>query len=169
MNKQTKLIILRGPSGAGKSTVAKDLFKAAARPTAYIEQDHYRFMFQPPGGQEGEVKTIHEIILQTALTALRDGYDVILEGILNRPSYHEVFEVLVRAHPDNNYAFYFDVSFDETIRRHRLRKTTNLFTEEDMRGWYRDKDVLGYDFERIISEESTATQTVAMIREITDI
>lgn len=140
-----------------------------ARPTAYIEQDHYRFIFRPPGGQEGETKTIHEMILQNTLTALRDGYDVILEGILNRPSYHEVFEALVREHPDNNHVFYFDISFDETLRRHRLRKTANLFTEEDMRGWYREKDVLGYNFEYIISEKSSLAQTIMKIRKMTGI
>lgn len=46
---QTKLIILRGPSGSGKSTVAKMLFDGAVRRTALIEQDHYRFIFKPPG------------------------------------------------------------------------------------------------------------------------
>lgn len=143
--KGTKLIILRGPSGAGKSTVVQELLEATARQTAYIEQDQYRFMFKPPGGHDGETKTIHEMILHNALTALRDGYDVILEGILNQPSYHEVFEALVREHPKNNYAFYFDVSFDETVQRHRMRKKVNLFPEAGMWQWQRLKRQLGFE------------------------
>ncbi len=166
--KHTKLIILRGPSGAGKSTISKRLFESAKRNTALIEQDQYRFMFSPPGGELNS-KTIHEMILQNTLTALRDGYDVILEGILNVRSYGKTFETLIREHPTQNYLFYFDVSFNETIRRHRTRlaKGKFKFTEKDMEGWYKPRDITGYDCEHIISEQSSLEETVAKITQIT--
>jgi adenylate kinase family enzyme len=163
-----KLVILRGPSGAGKSTAAKELFKGAKRPTAFIEQDHYRFMLKPPGGKLHS-KTIHQMILQDTLTALGDGYDVILEGLLTMKSYGEVFKKLIREHPTENYMFYFDISFDETLRRNSSRITKGMFTEEDMRQWYKPHDVTGYDFEHVISDRNTLKQTLGQIRNIAKI
>jgi adenylate kinase family enzyme len=161
----TKLIILRGPSGAGKSTIAKKLFEEAKRPTALIEQDYYRFIFKPPGGALN-VKTIHEMILQNTLTALRGGYDVILDGILNVHTYGEVLGKMVSEHPQENYFFYFDISLAETLKRHSGRKTRDLFTEKDMRDWYHSNDVTGHDFERIISEQSSAEATFKYIKKV---
>jgi len=158
----TKLIVLRGPSGSGKSTVAKRLFEAAKRPTALIAQDHYRFMLNPRDGQAYS-KAIREMIHQNILTALANGHDVFLEGILSVRGYRGVFEALLEEHPDNQHFFYFDISFEETLNRHRSRRSANLFTEEDMRGWYKAGDVLGHDTERIISEKSTLEQTIDLI------
>ena len=104
------------------------------------------------------------MILQDALLGLRDGYDVLLEGILSVKSYREVFAALLDEHPRENYLFYFAVSVEETVRRHRTRQTANLFSEDDMRQWYRDHDVTGHDCERIIAEDGDAAQTVATIR-----
>lgn len=162
--KSSKLIILRGPSGSGKSTVAKALFKAATRQTALIEQDHYRFIFKPAGGHINS-KTIHEMILQNTLTALNHGYDVILEGIFTVKSYGEIFEALFREHQAENYMFYFDISFEETLKRHATRETAHLFGEKDMRAWYPASGPSKYDFEQIISEQNTVQETLRQIRQ----
>lgn len=161
--KPTRLIVLRGPSAAGKTTAAKSLFAAAPDHTVLLEQDQYRALFKPPGGDPG-VQTLQRIIVHNTLTALRDGYDVILEGILNRRAYADALATLFAEHPARNHLFYFDVSLEETLRRHAARHSANLSTEQDMRGWYRDKDVLGYDFERVIPESSSPAQTLATIR-----
>src|ERR1700674_3655633 len=89
----------------------------------------------------GAAQDVHKMILQDALLGLRDGYDVLLEGILSVKSYREVFAALLDEHPRENYLFYFAVSVEETVRRHRTRQTANLFSEDDMRQWYRDHDV----------------------------
>lgn len=158
----TRLIILRGPCGAGKSTVALRLLESP-RPTALIEQDAYRFIFNV---REGEMysKTVRQMIRDNVLIALGNGFDVILEGILRTKGYRDVFATLFREHPRNNHLFYFDVSFEETVRRHRGRAKASLFTEVDMRRWHRPRDVLGYDFERVIEEDSTLDDTVTLIR-----
>lgn len=158
----TRLIILRGPCGAGKSSVASRLLESP-RPTALIEQDPYRFIFNV---REGEMysKTVRQLIRDNVLGALGNGFDVILEGILSTTGYRDVFATLFREHPRNNYLFYFDVSFEETVRRHSGRAKAALFTAADMRTWYRPRDVLGYDFERVIGEESTLDDTVSLIR-----
>lgn len=162
----TRLIILRGPCGAGKSTVASRLL-ASPRPTALIEQDAYRFIFNV---REGEMysKSVRQMIRDNVLGALGNGFDVILEGILSTKGYRDVFATIFREHPRNNHLFYFNVSFEETVRRHRGRAKAALFSEAEMRPWYRPRDVLGYDFERIIEEDSSLDDTVSSIRSTTE-
>ncbi|MFQ9873424.1 hypothetical protein [Waltera sp.] len=38
------------------------------------------------------------------------------------------------------YAYYFDIPFEETVRRHNTRDKKQEFGEEDMRRWWREKD-----------------------------
>jgi adenylate kinase family enzyme len=160
--KGTKLIILRGPSGAGKSTVAKKLFEKVERPTVLIDQDHYRFIFKPAGGAVNS-KAIHGMIKANVLIALQDNYDVILDGIFNVKSYKQTLDEIFTAHPAGNYIFTFDISFEETLRRHRTKPNKDLWSEADMKDWYHPKDFMSYDFEYVISENSSAQQTVSRI------
>jgi len=168
MRGSSKLIILRGPSGAGKSTVAKKLFKQCKKPTLLIEQDYYRFIFKPAGGKVNS-KTIHKMIKENVLTGLSDGYDVILEGIFNVKSYKVTFSELFDIHPKNNFIFYFDISFKETIKRHRTKPNKDDWSETDMVDWYHPNDHLGYEFEETISEDSSVDQTVTRIKTVTKI
>lgn len=71
-----------------------------------------------------------------------------------------MFATLFRERPRNNYLFYFDVSFEETVRRHSGRAKAALLNEADMRRWYRPRDVL----ERVIDEHSALDDTVSLIR-----
>ena len=38
------------------------------------------------------------------------------------------------------YAYYFDLPFEETLKRHKTKPNCNEFGEEAMRGWWREKD-----------------------------
>jgi len=158
----TRLIILRGPSAAGKSSVAARLLESP-RQTALIAQDSYRFIFNVREG-EAYSKTVRQMIRENALGALHNGFDVIVEGILSSKGYRDVFATVFREHPRNNHLFYFDVSFEETLRRHRGRATGGLFSEAHMRSWYKARDLLGYDFERVIGEDRTLDDTVDLVR-----
>jgi adenylate kinase family enzyme len=164
----SKLVILRGNSGSGKSTVARDLFAQAKKPTVLIEQDYYRFIFKPAGGALNS-KTIHKMIQASVLVALEDNYDVILEGIFNVKSWRVIFDEIFKHHPKQNYVFYFDISFEETIRRHRTKPNKDEWSEADMKDWYNPKDFMGYDFEHTIDEKSTKNETVKIIKKITNI
>lgn len=166
LSSDTRLIVLRGPCGAGKSTVAARLLATRRRPTALIEQDPYRFIFNVREG-EAYSKTVRQMIRDNVLAALGNGFDVILEGILSTKGYREVVATLFHQHPQNNHLFYFNVSFEETVRRrrHSGRAKAGLFTEADMRAWYRPHDVLSYDFERVIDEGSTLDETVTLIHD----
>ena len=161
-----KLIILRGPSGSGKSTASKMLFKKAKSKIALIEQDHYRFIFNPAGGgNKPNSDTIHKMIKNDVLIALQDGFDVILEGILSVRQYDKVLEEILAIHPSHNFMYYFDTSFEETILRHATRTVTRGtgFNEEDMREWYQAAHRSNHALERIIPESFSLEETVNRI------
>lgn len=158
----TRLIVLRGPSAAGKSSVAARLLESP-RTTALIAQDAYRFIFNVREG-EGYSKAVRHMIRDNVLCVLRNGFDAIVDGMLTAQGYREIFAAVFEEHPRNNHVYYFDISFEETWRRHRTRTTAGLFTEDDMRIWYKPHDVLGYDFEHVIGEDRTLEDTVQSIR-----
>lgn len=162
----TKLIVLRGPSGSGKSTTAKRLFEKAKKRIALIDQDHYRFIFKPAGGGgKANSDSIHKMIKSDVLIALNDGYDVILEGILSVKSYDKILDEIFTEHKGENYMYYFDISFAETVRRHKTRSKTNEFGEEDMREWYPIAHRSNHKLEQIIPEIFSQEQTVGFIIE----
>ncbi len=160
-----RLIVVRGPSGSGKSTVARRLFERAVRRVCLIEQDHYRFIFRPAGGGNlPNSATIHRMIEQNVISALTDGYDVILEGILSQRSYGLVLDRLFSAGVSENFLYSFDVTIDETLRRHRTRLATDCgFTEDDMRDWYPHAHRWGHELERLIPESSSIGDIVSRI------
>jgi predicted kinase len=165
-----RLIILRGPSGSGKSTVAQALFEQTDHKIALIDQDHYRFIFKPAGGgSKYNSDTIHKMIFGDVSIALGDGYDVILEGILSERSYGEVFERLFRIHPHENYIFYFDISLDETLKRHATRPLQQAFGEAEMRELYPAAHRSGHRFEQIIPESFSLERTVSFIKQTSGI
>lgn len=163
--RKTKLIVLRGPSGSGKSTTAKTLFTKAKHRIALIDQDHYRFIFKPAGGgSKPNADTIHQMIKSDVLIALNSGYDVILEGILSVRSYGELLDEIFAQHQGENYMYYFDISFDETVRRHAMRKTESMkFTDADMREWFPAAHRSSHKLEQIIPEYFSAQETVDYI------
>lgn len=156
----SKLIILRGNSGAGKSTVAKALRDDTGRKVAIIEQDYLRRVILREKFESG-TDTL-ELIEQTVKFALAHKYDVILEGILPFTVYGGMLSRLVEQCPQH-YMYYFDVSLDETIRRHAAKTEAQDFGEEELRKWYRQDDYTYFDGERIIPESSTIDQTVRRI------
>jgi len=167
---KTKFVVLRGPSASGKSTVAKMLFKEAVRKTALIDQDHYRFIFKPAGGgSKPNADTIHKMIKNNVLVALGDGYDVILEGILSVKAYGKLLDYIFAKHPENNYMFYFDVSLEETIRRHSFKNLDSelpSFGEKEMREWYDNAHKSNHKLERLIPETFSSQQTLEFIKKV---
>ncbi len=162
------LIILRGPSGSGKTTVAKRLFEIAKRKVALIEQDHFRFIFNPAGGgSRPNSEVIHQMIEHNATVALQSGYNVILEGILSVKSYQKIIERIISNHLGSSFIFYFDISFDETIRRHLTKDGNYEYGEAEMREWYSAAHKSGHRVEHLIPEEFTIDQSVNYVCSIT--
>jgi len=132
------LIILRGNSGSGKTTVAKELQKRFGRNTMLISQDNIRReMLNVEDGKDTKAIPLMKKLLEYG----NEHSDVvILEGIMNADWYHPLFEFATELFGKEIYAYYFDVPFEETLKRHQTRSKCREFGEKEMRRWWREKD-----------------------------
>jgi predicted kinase len=157
----TRLLILRGNSGSGKSTTAQEIRRRVGRGVAWVEQDYLRRILlrehdRPAAPNIG-------LIDQTVRYALDHGYHVILEGILHRPTYGEMLHRLIADHAGVTGVYYFQLPFEETLRRHATRDLAKDVTPERMRDWYQPSDILGVEGEQLIAPSSTLDQTTTRI------
>ena len=54
--------------------------------------------------------------------------------------YKPLFELAIQLYGDEIYAYYFDIPFEETLKRHQTKPNCHEFGEEAMRRWWREKD-----------------------------
>lgn len=158
---QTTLIVLRGPSGSGKTATARALRERLGRRVALIEQDYLRRVVlkardTPEGPHYG-------LIEQTVRYALDHDYDVILEGILHSGRYRDLLARLGADHRGSTVHYYFDISWDETLRRHASRPQAAEFGADEMRRWWCPHDLLGFDGERRLPESASLAETTDRI------
>lgn len=157
-----KLIVLRGNSGSGKSSVAKRIREVSTRKIAYVEQDNIRRgILKEKETDDGANITLISQIVEFALAR---EYDVILEGILNYPRYGKILKALAEKYPEN-YFYYFDISYEETLKRHATKWNSHQFGEKEMKNWYKHRDLTNFKEEKIIPEEFSLEQTVRKIIE----
>lgn len=156
----SRLIIIRGNSGSGKSTVAGELRLAMGYGTMLIPQDVIR----------REIMRVKDTVDNPAIQLIEDialygkhiGYDIIIEGILHNELYGNSLRSLCQKF-DKSYAFYFDVSFEETLRRHKTKNNSHEFGEELMKKWWVDDDFLKVENEVVISSKMSKDETVQLI------
>jgi hypothetical protein len=103
------------------------------------------------------------LIDMTARHAISSGCRVIVEGILRADYYGAMLTKLISDHADSAHAYFLHVPFDETLRRHATKPQANEYGEAEMRGWYRDLDLLPGGLEQVISADSTLEQTATRI------
>lgn len=134
----SKLIILRGNSGSGKTTIAKEIQKNFGRNTMLISQDVIRRdMLRVKDGENTEAISLMKELLAYG----REHSDiVILEGIMYADWCKPLFELAIQLYDTKVYAYYFDIPFEETLKRHQTKPNCNEFGEEAMRKWWREKD-----------------------------
>lgn len=157
----SKLIILRGPSGAGKSTVAALIHQKAIGKTALIEQDYYRHILF--NNLHSDLEAPRYVMFAGVEAALEHGYDVIIEGFMGMGKYKPYFDELLTKHPEDNYFFYFDISFEETLRRHKTRQKSQSLNQARMHELFLKSGPSGYPNETIIDEISTPQQACSLI------
>lgn len=158
---QTRLIVLRGNSGSGKTTTARALREHLGRQLALVEQDYLRrIVLKARDTIDGPH---YGLIEQTVRYALDASYDVVLEGILHRQRYHDLLARLAREHRGVTLAYYFDISWEETLRRHAGRPQSTEFSPDEMQRWYCPRDLLGWPEERLVPESATLTETTERI------
>lgn len=148
------LIILRGNSGSGKTTLAKALQQHYGSNTMRLSHDMIRMDILHTHGQEGVEKSLP--LMQELLKYGREHSEVtVLEGILPSDAYRPLFETALEEFGDRIYAYYYDISFEETLRRHSTKPNRGDFGEKEMRRWWREKDLLDIIPERILTEDLT--------------
>ena len=54
--------------------------------------------------------------------------------------YKPLFELAVQLYGTEVYSYYFDLPFEETLKRHQTRPICQEFGEDAMRSWWRDND-----------------------------
>ncbi len=160
-SEQTLLIVVRGNSGAGKSSVAMALRSACEGRIAWVSQDLLRSTILKERDRPGAANI--GLIDQVARYSLDHGYHVVLDGILYADRYEPMPAGLRRDHRGQSFFYYLDVSLAETLSRHGTRPQATEFGPDDLRAWYRARDLLACVGEQVIPEASTLRQTTARI------
>lgn len=157
----SKIIIIRGNSGSGKTTVSKALQAKIPKGTLLIPHDLVRMVMF---GEFGDAIGNPSIKLLENLVAYgHQNCDlVILEGILNSYIYKDLFVTIEKLFNGQIFAYYFDLPFEETVKRHAQRDW-HEFGEKEMREWWREKDFIINIREKIISKEMSLDETVERI------
>ena len=156
-----KLIIIRGNSGSGKTTLAKTLQHKFGRNTMVISQDVVRR--EMLWVQDKPANEAVDLMMDLVNYGSRHCEVVILEGILYSDIYKPLFEVAAKIFKENIYAYYYDISFEETLERHATKSNKFSFGENEMRRWWREKDYIGFIDEMSITSDCSLDEAVDKI------
>jgi predicted kinase len=156
-----RLIVIRGNSASGKSAVADEIRRRHGRGLAIVGQDNLRRQVLREWDVPGAANI--DLIDLTARFALGRGFHVIVEGILHADHYGRMLAALIADHAHRAGAYYLDVPWAETLRRHATKSQAAEYGEREMRGWYRERDLLPGGLEQIIPVASALDETVRRI------
>ena len=156
-----KLIVLRGNSGSGKTTIARGLQKKFGYGTMLISQDVVRREILYVKG--GEKQKVEELIFQLTMYGKQHCEIVIVEGIFNSKWYNNLFKKISDEFKNNIFAFYFDIPFEETLKRHKTRANANEFGEKEMLEWWHEKDLLNFIPETLLKKELKEDEIINLI------
>ena len=133
-----KIIVLRGNSGSGKTTIAKELQEKFGKNTMLISQDVIRRDMLKV--KDGENTLALPLMKELLVYGSKHSDIVILEGIMYADWYRPLFELAVQLYGPEIFAYYFDIPFEETLKRHQTKPNCHEYGEEAMRKWWREKD-----------------------------
>ena len=92
-------------------------------------------------------------------TLARFGYDhdllVLVEGFYETDIYGQMLEQLRNLFGSQTLAYYYDLTFEETVRRHQTRAKQEEFTPADMKRWWKDRNFLGWQEESFFRDEDS--------------
>ncbi|MGT2845051.1 AAA family ATPase [Streptococcus hongkongensis] len=156
-----KIIIIRGNSASGKTSLAKAVQSQFPERAIILSQDTLRRDLL--GAHDGfDTPTIPLLI--ELINFSYHQYDVIIiEGILKSDWYQPVWDHLLQNYPKDCQAYYYDLSFEETLKRHKGRAKANDFGQESLQRWWNDKDYLKLFDEQILSPELSIEAARALI------
>lgn len=156
----SSLIIIRGNSGSGKTTIAKALQQKFGHNTMLISQDVVRrdILKVKDGFDTKAIPLMKELLIY----GKNYSEVVILEGILYADWYKPLFELAI-AQFEQVFAYYYDLSFEETIKRHQTKDNCNEFGAEAMKRWWKEKDFIGIIPETILKSNLNLEETIDLI------
>ena len=154
-----KIIIIRGNSGSGKTTVANELCNRLGADCMLLSQDVIRRDLLHT--KDGENSVAIDLLKQLIIFGKAHSNIIVLEGILNSHWYKQLFDC-IRKNFNNIYAYYYDISFDETVKRFLTKNNTD-YTAQDMKRWWKKNDLIGFNEEKIISKDMSVNDVVEMI------
>jgi adenylylsulfate kinase-like enzyme len=158
---ESKLIIIRGNSGSGKTTTAKSLQDHLGRGTLLVSQDTVRREMLKVHDRDANLSI--DLISQIAQYGKDKCQFVIVEGILYKDRYGEMLNNLIQFFNQKTYTFYFDLSFEETIKRHNSSSKKMEFGEDSLRAWWISKDYLGVGGEMILTNDMSQNDVLQLI------
>lgn len=157
---KTTLIILRGNSGSGKTTVAQQLQRELGPSTLLISQDVLRR--EMLGVKDGPHCLAIGLIEEIARYGKGKVETVIIEGIMYTDWYGMMLKELALDF-EACFCYYFDLPFEETLKRHQTKINRAEFGEARMRDWWQEKDYLEIIGEETITEDESAVSIVKRI------
>ena len=161
-----KIIILRGNAGSGKSTIASTLKSTIDKEIMYLEQDTFRHSILKVRNDENFGITRNVKAQGAILSLIHWGIDncdyIIMDGIYSTPKYIPMFDEINKLNTEI-YAYYFDIPFEETAKRHSTRDKAKLFDAETMREWYREHNYMPNLKETIITKDQSKNDIINMI------
>ncbi len=158
----SRLVILRGNSGSGKTTVAKMLQEKFGPNTMLISHDMIRMQILHVWSAEGVRKSL-PLMIALLRYGRRNSELTILEWILPYEDYKPLFEAALEEYGENIFSYYYDISFEETLRRHQTKPNRDEFGEADMRRWWREKDFLEVIPQTVLDEDVRLEEAVELI------
>ncbi|MGW0909522.1 AAA family ATPase [Streptomyces sp. NPDC002853] len=163
-SKETRLIVLRGNSASGKSSIASGLREQFGRNLALVGQDNLRRIVLRERDRPGAANI--GLIGATARYALDAGFHTVVEGIMYADRYAAMLDDLVSEHRGTSRCYYLDVPLHETLARHATKPDPEYLTQvtdEHLRDWYRERDLLPGGIETVIDADSGLDDTVKRI------
>ena len=161
------LIILRGNSGCGKTSTARLLQRQLGYGTMLVSQDVVRREMLRV--KDSESNPAIQLIYDLCMYGNNVGYTVILEGILSNKKYGAMLQRLLNDFQGDKLVYYFDISFEETMRRHATKPNAHEFGELEMRRWWKEKDYLDFENEFLIRNDTSQEDLINMILKTTSI
>lgn len=158
---ESKLIILRGNSGSGKTTIAKSIQDYFGSGTLLVSQDMIRRDMLKVHDRDGNLSI--NLIRQVAEYGRDKCEYVIVEGILNKNRYGDMLYHLIDFYDGRAFIYYFDLSFQETVKRHNTRSKRLEFGEDSLRLWWTPNDYLGVAGERKLTNEMSQQDIVMLV------
>lgn len=158
----TRLVILRGNSGSGKTTLAHELQRTQGRERlAVVSQDVVRRDVLWVNDRAGNPAI--GLIDLMARYALDRGLSVVIEGILHPERHGEMLRQLARDHVGKTHAYFWEIPFEESLRRHATKPKAAEFGEAEIRGWWYGTALVDGLDETRIGVEHTLDETIQLV------